>query len=243
MAPQRVRLDQLLVDLGLEPSRHQARGRIMAGDVRIGDRVVDKPGAQVPVDARPTLRERPRFVSRGGEKLAGALSALDVDPSGLSCLDAGASTGGFTDCLLQAGARSVVAIDVGYGQFAASLRDHPAVRLIERTNFRTLERPPELEAVELATADLSFISLVKVMPRLREWIGPGGRGLVMVKPQFELERRLVGSGVVRDPELRERAVQGVRVAAAAAGFRVIGESDSVLPGPKGNLERFLLLQG
>jgi len=216
----------------------------MAGDVRIGDRVFDKPGAQVPADTQPVLRERPRYVSRGGDKLAGALAALGIDVRGRSCLDAGASTGGFTDCLLQSGARSVVAVDVGYGQFALSLREDPRVRLIERTNFRHFGLSPELEPVEFATADLSFISLTKVLHRLREWTVPGGQVLVMVKPQFELARHLVGSrGVVRDPELREQAVQNVRSSAAEQGLEPLSESDSVLPGPKGNLERFLLLQG
>jgi len=238
-----VRLDQLLVDLGLETTRQRARGRILAGDVRIGDRIFDKPGTPVPLDVEPILRERPRFVSRGGEKLAGALDALRIDPAGLECLDAGASTGGFTDCLLQRGARHVIAVDVGYGQIAASLRADPRVQLIERTNFRHLARAETQEPVDLLTADLSFISLEKVLPRVVEWLRSPGQALLMVKPQFELERGQVGAGgVVRDPELRKRAVDRVRAAAEEQGFSVLGEAESVLPGPKGNLEHFLHLQ-
>jgi len=242
MARVRVRLDQLLVDLGLEPTRHRARGRILAGDVRIGDRVVDKPGLAVPEDAMPTLRERPRFVSRGGDKLAGALAELALDPRDLECLDAGASTGGFTDCLLQHGARSVIAVDVGYGQLAGQLRADSRVRAVDRTNFRHFARPDDIGPVDLLTADLAFISLVKVLPRVLEWVRPSGRALLLVKPQFELERGQVGDGVVRDLELRLLAVERVRQAAQSLGFRALGECESVLPGPKGNRERFLLLE-
>jgi len=237
-----VRLDQLLVDLGLEESRQRARGRILAGDVRIGDRVLDKPGTPVPADAVPVLRERPRFVSRGGEKLAGALDHLEVDPAGLRCLDAGVSTGGFSDCLLERGARAIVAVDVGYGQIAPRLREDPRVQLFERTNMRHFARPADIDPVDLATGDLSFISLCKVLPRLVEWVRPAGRLLLLVKPQFELERGQVGGGVVRDPALRRAAVGRVAEAARALGLRERGGCDSVLPGPKGNVEHFLLLE-
>jgi 23S rRNA (cytidine1920-2'-O)/16S rRNA (cytidine1409-2'-O)-methyltransferase len=238
----RVRVDQRLLELGLESTRSRAQARILAGDVRLGDRVLDKPGHLVPADAPLELRERPRFASRGGEKLAGALDALQLDPAGLRCVDAGASTGGFTDCLLQRGARSVLAIDVGYGQLAARLREDPRVTVLERTNIRHFERPAGEARFDLVTADLSFISLRLVLARLADLAAPGGRLLLLVKPQFELEREDVGAGgVVRDPEKRREAVERVRAAGEALGLAPQGEAESVLPGPKGNREVFLLL--
>ncbi len=238
----RIRVDQRVVELGLESSRSRARARILAGDVRLGDRVLDKPGHLVAADAPLELRERRRFVSRGGEKLAGALDALQVDPAGLRCVDAGASTGGFTDCLLQRGAQSVLAIDVGYGQFAVRLREDPRVALLERTNVRHFELPAGEPRFDLVTADLSFISLRLVLPRLADLAVPGGRLLLLVKPQFELERGDVGAGgVVRDPDKRREAVERVRAAAAGLGLTCPGQAESVLSGPKGNREVFLLL--
>jgi 23S rRNA (cytidine1920-2'-O)/16S rRNA (cytidine1409-2'-O)-methyltransferase len=240
--PRRVRVDQRLLELGLESTRSRAQARILAGDVRLGDRVLDKPGHLVPADAPLELRERPRFASRGGEKLAGALDALQLDPAGLRCVDAGASTGGFTDCLLQRGARSVLAIDVGYGQLAARLREDPRVTVLERTNIRHFERPAGEARFDLVTADLSFISLRLVLARLADLAAPGGRLLLLVKPQFELEREDVGAGgVVREPEKRREAVERVRAAGDALGLAPQGEAESVLPGPKGNREVFLLL--
>ena len=239
----RVRLDQRVLDLGLETSRSRARGRILAGDVRAGDQVLDKPGQLIADDLDLTIAERPRFVSRGGEKLAGALDGFGIDPAGLRCADAGASTGGFTDCLLQRGALSVLAIDVGYGQLALSLRDDPRVTVRERTNLRHFALEPGEPAFDLVTADLSFISLRKVLEPLIALTRPGGQLLLLVKPQFELERQAVGSGgVVRDPEERARAAHEVATAAQDHGLVLRGESESVLPGPKGNLERFLWLE-
>jgi 23S rRNA (cytidine1920-2'-O)/16S rRNA (cytidine1409-2'-O)-methyltransferase len=185
--------------------------------------------------------EERRFVSRGGEKLAGALADLGVDPRGRSCLDVGASTGGFVDCLLQAGARRVVAVDVGYGQLAAGLRDDPRVAVLERVNARFLERGQLPHPVELVTIDVSFISARLVLPRLAE-VAPGAEVLVLVKPQFEVGRGQVGKGgVVRDPALRAEAVASVRGAAEALGYRAAGEVESRLAGPKGNREVFLWL--
>ncbi len=218
MASRRIRLDDLLVQLGLEPNKSRARGRILAGDVRIGDRVLDKPGTQV------------------------ALDALGIDPAGLACIDVGASTGGFTDCLLQRGARSVLAIDVGYGQLAMALRQDARVQLFERTNARSFALPDGMPPRDLLTADVSFISLVKLLPGFRGWLREGATALVMVKPQFELEPGLVGDGVVREPALRAQAVERVRAAALELGFRARGDAESVLPGPKGNREHFLWLE-
>jgi 23S rRNA (cytidine1920-2'-O)/16S rRNA (cytidine1409-2'-O)-methyltransferase len=241
VASPRVRLDQRLVELGLETTRARAQVRSQAGEVRLGDRVVDKPATLVPADAVPVLAQRNPYVSRGGEKLAGALDSLHVDPAGLRCADVGASTGGFTDCLLQRGAVSVFALDVGRGQLDAKLRADPRVESLERTNVRHFElgaRAP----FDLVTADVSFISLKVVLPRLRELVRPGGRLLVLVKPQFELERKAAPKGVVRDPELRARAVREVREAAEALGLVALGESESALAGPKGNREVFLLFE-
>lgn len=241
MAAPRVRLDQRLVELGLETTRARAQLRIQAGEVRLGDRVLDKPATLVAADALPVLAQRSPYVSRGGEKLAGALDALGLDPSGLRCADVGASTGGFTDCLLQRGAASVFALDVGRGQLDHKLRSDPRVESLERTNVRHFElglRAP----YDLVTADVSFISLKLVLPRLRALVRPGGRLLVLVKPQFELERRAAPKGVVRDPELRARAVREVREAAQALGLAPLGESESALAGPKGNREVFLLFE-
>ncbi len=238
----RKRLDELVVELGLESSRSRAQSRIRAGEVRIGDRVVDKPGTLVAADAVPVLRQKRRFVSRGGEKLAPALDLLGLNPEGLQVVDVGASTGGFTDCLLQRGAKSVLAIDVGYGQLDLRLREDPRVRVLERTNVRHFELPEGEEPFDLLTADLSFISLRLVLPRLIALVRPEGRLLRLVKPQFELQARDVGSGgVVRDAAKRDEAVRGVREACEAAGLRVQGEVESTVPGPKGNRERFLLL--
>jgi 23S rRNA (cytidine1920-2'-O)/16S rRNA (cytidine1409-2'-O)-methyltransferase len=241
--PGRRRLDQRLVELGLAETRSKAQGLILAGEVQVGGVVMDKPGTQVALDAPVLVRARSPYVSRGGEKLAGALAAFAFDPAGLRCLDAGASTGGFTDCLLQRGAASVLAVDVGYGQLAVKLRDDPRVRVVERSNVRHFELPPDVPALDLVTADLSFISLAKVLPRLASFARPGGHLLLLVKPQFELERGEVGSGgVVRDPALRDAAVARVRAAAEALALRALAEAESVLAGPKGNRERFLLLQ-
>ena len=243
MAKQRVRLDQRVVELGLEETRTRAQARILAGEVRLGDRVLDKPGTAVPADAELTLRARSPYVSRGGVKLAGALDAFRLDPEGLRCADIGASTGGFADCLLQRGATSVFALDVGYGQLAARLRGDPRVRVRERTNIRHFELESGEEAFDLVTADLSFISLRLVLPRLVALTRSGGRLLLLVKPQFELGRAEVGEGgVVRDLEKRLEASRLVRAAAEDLGLRFLAEAESVVAGPKGNRERFLLLE-
>ncbi|MFI5316682.1 MAG: TlyA family RNA methyltransferase [Myxococcota bacterium] len=239
MAAARVRLDQRLVELGLESTRARAQLRIQAGEVRLGDRVIDKPATLVAADAIPVLAQRARFVSRGGEKLSGALDSLAVDPHGLRCADVGASTGGFTDCLLQRGAQSVFALDVGRGQLDAKLRGDPRVESLERTNVRHFELG-ERAPFDLVTADVSFISLRVVLPRLHPLVRPGGRLLVLVKPQFELERKAAPKGVVRDPAQRARAVREVREAAEALGLVWRGEAESALAGPKGNREVFLL---
>jgi 23S rRNA (cytidine1920-2'-O)/16S rRNA (cytidine1409-2'-O)-methyltransferase len=238
-----MRLDERLVALGLESSLKLAQARILAGDVRLGDRVVDKAGTLVPADAQLVLKQKRPFVSRGGEKLAGAIAALGLQIAGLRCADVGASTGGFTDCLLQRGASHVLALDVGYGLLAAVLRGDPRVDVRERTNLRHFTLEPGRARFDLVTVDLSFISLRQLLPRLIALVRPGGRLLLLVKPQFELERSAVEpGGVVRDPALRARAAREVREAAEALGLVALGEVDSVLAGPKGNREVFLLLE-
>lgn len=237
------RLDERLVTDGLAESRSRAQALIMTGDVLVDDVPVDKAGTRVRDEAVVRVRgERRRFVSRGGEKLAGALEDLGVDPRGLRCLDVGASTGGFTDCLLQAGARSVVAVDVGHGQLHQKLRNDSRVHVHERTNARDLGREHVPEPLDLIVADVSFISLRLLLPRLSELAGDAEL-VLMVKPQFEVGRERVGrSGVVRDDALREEAVQGVTGKAEELGYELVQRADSRIFGPKGNREIFVRLR-
>lgn len=208
----------------------------------VDDVPVDKPGTRVRDGAQLRVRgPRSRFVSRGGDKLAGALEDLGIDPRDRVCLDVGASTGGFTDCLLQGGARRVVAVDVGYGQLAHRLRSDSRVSVLERTNARALEAAALPKDVDLITVDASFISASLLLPRLAE-LAPRAEILVLVKPQFEVGKQQVGKGgVVRDPGLRAAAVARIRKCAEQLGYRCAGEAESRLPGPKGNREVFLRL--
>jgi len=248
-APQRkstgrkIRLDALLVERALSESRTRAQSLILAGRVLVDDVPVEKPGTQVCADAALRVRGTTRvFVSRGGEKLAGALSDLALDPRGLDCLDVGASTGGFTDCLLQHGARRVVAVDVGYGQLHSKLRADPRVRVLERTHARELTSEQLGAPVDLVTVDVSFISLRLVLPALRA-LAPGAEFLVLVKPQFEVGKAQVEKGgVVRDEAKRAQAVASVRACAEGLGLEAAGEVESRLAGPKGNREVFVRLR-
>ncbi len=236
------RLDTLLVERGLAPTRNRASALIRAGAVLVDERPVDKPGTRVPADAALRLRGEPLpYVSRGGLKLAAGLDAFGVDPAGRCCADFGASTGGFTDCLLQRGAARVYAIDVGYGQLAWKLRQDPRVVVMERTNVRHLEGLPE--PVSLLVGDLSFISVVKVLPAMIGVMAPGADAVILVKPQFEAGREGVGKGgVVRDPAVRAAAVEGVLRACADRGFAVRGHVPSPVPGArKGNVEELVHL--
>lgn len=247
-AGSRVRIDTLLVDRGLAPSRERAQALVMAGVVVVGtehegERRVDKPGVRVATSAsvRVCGEDHP-YVSRGGLKLAAALDGFGVDCTGRVALDVGASTGGFTDCLLQRGAIRVLAVDVGYGQFAWRLRQDPRVVLYERQNVRHL-RPDRLPLIpELVVIDVSFISLALVLEPLRALCAPGAGVLALVKPQFEVGKGNVGKGgVVRDPALRREATHRVAAAATDLGYLVIGDLESPVPGPKGNIETFLHL--
>jgi len=226
----RKRLDVLLVERGLAESRAQAQALVLAGLVP----GYDKPGQQVADDAELEVAQPPRFVSRGGEKLAHALDVLDVDPKGKDCLDLGASTGGFTDVLLQRGAARVIALDVGYGQLHPRLRADGRVTVMERVNARHLVELPF--APELVTCDVSFISATRVMPPAIALAAEGWEALVLVKPQFEAGRADVPKGVVRDPEVHRRVLRDFCGAAARWGARVAGVVDSGHPGPKGNRE-------
>jgi len=243
----RLRLDAELVRRGLARSRDQAAGLIAAGRVEVGGTAAAKAATQVAVDAAITVREAgagPEYVSRGGHKLAGALAAFTgLTVAGRRCLDAGASTGGFTEVLLAAGAAEVVAVDVGYGQLAWSLRSDTRVTVLDRVNVRALRPEQVAPPPELVTADLSFISLALVLPALAACAAPDADFVLMVKPQFEVGKGNVGAGgVVRDPALRQSAVAAVAQAAAALGLGVAGVTPSPLPGPSGNVEYFLWLR-
>jgi 23S rRNA (cytidine1920-2'-O)/16S rRNA (cytidine1409-2'-O)-methyltransferase len=241
----RARLDAELVRRGLARSREQAAALVSAGRVQVRGTAARKPAALVDLADPVRIVDigADEYVSRGGHKLAGALDAFGVPVTGRRCLDAGASTGGFTDVLLRAGAAEVVAVDVGYGQLAWSLRTDERVRVLERTNVRTLEAAAIGGPVALTVADLSFISLRLVLPALVGCTEPDGDLLPMVKPQFEVGRQRVGSGgVVRDPDLRCEAVLAVADAAARLDLGVAGVVRSPLPGPAGNVEFFLWLR-
>jgi 23S rRNA (cytidine1920-2'-O)/16S rRNA (cytidine1409-2'-O)-methyltransferase len=232
----RKRLDVLLVERGLAESRAQAQALVLAGLVPGHD----KPGQQVEEDAELEVERPPQFVSRGGEKLAHGLEALGVDPTGLDCVDVGASTGGFTDVLLQRGAARVVALDVGYGQLHPRLRADSRVTVLERTNARTLAELPF--APQLVVCDVSFISVRLALPPVLRLCAPQWQAIVLVKPQFEAGRAEVGKGgVVRDLEVRRRVLREVAEAALSWEAGVRGVVDSGLPGPKGNRETFLHL--
>jgi 23S rRNA (cytidine1920-2'-O)/16S rRNA (cytidine1409-2'-O)-methyltransferase len=228
--------------LGLADTRSRAEALIRTGRVLVDDRPIEKPGTPVAADAEIRVRggER-RYVSRGGEKLAPALAHFAIDPTGCVCADIGASTGGFTDCLLQHGAAHVIAIDVGYGQLSATLRNDSRVTVRERENARELAAGGLPAETRLVTVDVSFISVRLILPGLR-CAAPDAEVLVLVKPQFEVGREQVGrGGVVRDDGLRHAALASVREAAAALGYPARGAVDCEVPGPKGNREIFLYL--
>jgi 23S rRNA (cytidine1920-2'-O)/16S rRNA (cytidine1409-2'-O)-methyltransferase len=229
------RLDLLLVEQGLADSRQQAQRLIMAGQVTVGNRVVDKPGTRVADDAHVSVRGGLPYVSRGGLKLAAALDAFGLDVRGLIVADVGASTGGFTDCLLQRGAERVYAIDVGYGQLAWTLRQDRRVIAMERTNARYLESLPE--EVDLVTADVSFISLKLILPVALGWLRVGGEIVALIKPQFEAGREQVGKGgVIRDPAIHRRVLEDLSSWAEAEGLALAGMIPSPITGPAGNVE-------
>ena len=236
----RVRLDVALVERGLLPTRARAQAAIVAGSVRVDGRTADKPSMQVDQDADIQMTERPPFVSRGGEKLAGALDDFDIDVTGCHVLDVGASTGGFTDCVLKRGAASVIAVDVGYGQLDWSLRNDPRVTVMERTNARHLVPGDIPYRPDLVVCDVAFISVATVWPAIAPLMADAYRAVILVKPQFEVGRARVGSGgVVRDPEAHRDAIMHVAHAMNAGGAIIRAIASSHLRGPKGNREFFV----
>jgi 23S rRNA (cytidine1920-2'-O)/16S rRNA (cytidine1409-2'-O)-methyltransferase len=237
------RADVLLVERGLAPSRERARALVLAGKVYAGSQRVDKAGDSLAVDAALSVRgEDHPFVSRGGVKLAGALDAFGLDPSGQRVADFGASTGGFTDCVLSRGAARVYAIDVGYGQLHDRLRRDPRVVVMERTNARHLQAGALPELVDWIVIDASFIGLAKLLPAALALLRPGGEIVALVKPQFEVGRAAVGKGgVVRDEQARSAAIERVVSDAVALGFEFRNQADAVLAGPEGNREHFIWL--
>jgi 23S rRNA (cytidine1920-2'-O)/16S rRNA (cytidine1409-2'-O)-methyltransferase len=239
----RVRIDSLLSQRGIFPSRSRAAASVLAGDVRLpGGRRVEKPGELVPEDVELEVTERPQFASRGGTKLANALDQLGLEVAGRHALDVGASTGGFTDCLLQRGVSAVTAVDVAYGELDWRLRSDERVTAIERKNARFLESHELPYPPDLIVIDVSFISLTKVLPAVLGSADERFDCLALVKPQFEAGRGQVGKGgVVRDPAVRRQALVGVGRAALKLGVSVLAYASSGLPGPKGNRETFIWL--
>ncbi|MGB9758015.1 MAG: TlyA family RNA methyltransferase [Candidatus Bipolaricaulaceae bacterium] len=234
------RLDLVLVERGLAPSRAKAQALILAGQVRVDGVLVDKPGAAVSPAAHIELLSSPRYVSRGGEKLAAALQAFGIDPTGKVCLDIGASTGGFTDCLLQHGARKVYAVDVGRGLLHWKLRNDPRVVVKEGLNARYLRFEDIGEEVDLVTIDVSFISLRLILPRLSGLVRPDGVVLPLVKPQFEAGRAKVKKGVVRESQIHRDVLESLaKFVEEELNWSVVDSVPSPLLGPKGNREFFL----
>src|SRR5437868_11378077 len=238
--PKKTRLDIFLVDRGFFPSREQAQRAIMAGEVRVGESVVDKASAQVAPDATVLVDPGSRYVGRGGLKLEGALRHFGISVAGMTALDIGASTGGFTDCLLQQGAKKVYAIDVGHGQLAWKIRSDPRVVVREKLNARFLTGTDIPEAIDLCVIDVSFISLTLILPNAFELVTPNGMVLALIKPQFELEASDVGrGGIVRDAALHEKAREKIRQFVLTAGHEVVGIVPSQITGTDGNQEFFI----
>ncbi len=236
----KIRLDQALVERAFYQSREQAQRAIMAGQVRIGEQVAQKPSILVGPEVMIATAAAPRFVGRGGLKLEGALDFFGIDVSDQIAVDIGASTGGFTDCLLQRGARKVYAIDVGHGQLAWKIRNDPRVTVFEKTNARAISPSLISEAANICVIDVSFISLTLILPNAFQLVTPSGMVLALIKPQFELERSDVGrGGIVRDASLHEKAQGKVVSFVEASGHEVIGLAPSVVAGADGNREFFI----
>lgn len=241
--PKRARLDTFLVDHGFFSSREQAQRAIMAGEIKVGDAVVDKASVKVASDAAISVRLAAPFVGRGGVKLEGALTHFGLEVNGLTALDIGASTGGFTDCLLQHGVVKVYAIDVGHGQLAWKIRNDPRVIVREKLNARFLRWADVPGPIDLCVIDVSFISLTLILPNAFELVTPNGMILALIKPQFELQASDVGrGGIVREPALHEKAQEKVRDFALEAGHEVMGIVPSAITGTDGNQEFFICVR-
>jgi 23S rRNA (cytidine1920-2'-O)/16S rRNA (cytidine1409-2'-O)-methyltransferase len=237
----KTRVDVLLVDKGLCSSRSRAQALVMAGRVYNGDKRIEKPGTQVSVDIELSVKAGQAYVSRGGDKLAFALDDLGLTPAMATCVDVGASTGGFTDCLLQRGARKVYAVDVGQGQLADKLRRDPRVVCREGINARYLAASDFDEPIDWVVVDASFIGLEKLSGAIAQILRTGGQLVALVKPQFEAGREQVrrGKGVISDPEVRRQAIARAVSSVGDAGFELVSQCDCRVPGPKGNVEHFL----
>ena len=237
----KTRLDQLLVDNGLVPNQSKAQALIQLGKVLVNEVVIEKPGNRFKTDVTIRIRgQNQRFVSRGGEKLDGALAHFNIDCTDLIAADIGASTGGFTDCLLQRNAAKIYAIDVGYGQLAWKLRQHPSVIIMERCNARHLESLPE--PVDLIVGDVSFISITKILPAMIRIAAPDALGVLLIKPQFEVDRTGTVGGLVKDPRIRQAAIDRVTAEFESAGCKIIGHVASSIAGAKkGNIEELVCL--
>jgi 23S rRNA (cytidine1920-2'-O)/16S rRNA (cytidine1409-2'-O)-methyltransferase len=239
----KARIDQTLIERGFFESREQAQRSIMAGAIRVGEQLITKPAAMIDVDASISVAESPQFVSRGATKLSGALDFFKLDVRDKVALDIGASTGGFTDCLLQRGAAKVFAVDVGRGQLAWKIRNDPRVVVLEKVNARFLSREQIPQLVDLCVIDVSFISLTLILPRAFELITPDGVILALIKPQFELQRKDVGrGGIVREPALHEKAQQKIVNFVKEADYRVVGLVPSAITGTDGNQEFFICIR-
>ncbi len=240
----RKRLDMLVMDRGLATSRERAKALIMAGDVYVDNQKADKPGDLYPEEAHVECRSSGlRYVSRGGLKLEKAIAAFRIELCGLTCMDIGASTGGFTDCMLQNGAKRVYSVDVGYGQLAWQLRNDSRVVNLERTNARYLSREQVPEDIGFFSVDVSFISLALVLPAIRKLLSEKGRGVCLIKPQFEAGREKVGKkGVVREPAVHMDVIEKITGFAINNGFSVLGLDFSPVKGPEGNIEYLILLE-
>ena len=243
MSKKKARADQTLVARGFFESRERAQRAIMAGEVRVGEDLISKPSALIDINAAISIAESPQFVSRGALKLSGAVDFFKIDVQSKVALDIGASTGGFTDCLLRRGAAKVFAVDVGRGQLAWRIRNDPRVVVMEKVNARFLARQHVPQDVDLCVIDVSFISLTLILPRAFELIAPDGVILALIKPQFELERKDVArGGIVRDPALHEKAQQKIVKFVEEAKFQVVGAVPSAITGADGNQEFFICIR-
>ncbi|PYL27846.1 MAG: TlyA family rRNA (cytidine-2'-O)-methyltransferase [Verrucomicrobia bacterium] len=239
----KARIDQTLVERGFFASRERAQRAIMAGEVRVGDRVFAKAAELIEIDAPISIVQPPQFASRGALKLGGALDFFGVEVKGKTALDIGSSTGGFTDCLLQRGAAKLFAVDVGHGQLAWKLRNDPRVTVMEKVNARFLSRDDIPEVADLCVIDVSFISLTLILPRAFELIAPEGMILALIKPQFELQRKDVGrGGIVRELALHEKAQQKIVKFVEEANYHVVGLVPSTITGTDGNQEFFICIR-
>ncbi len=239
----KARLDNVVFDKGLAESREKARALILEGSILVNGIVVDKAGAQVRPDDLISAQSKMPFVSRGGQKLAHALTTFSISVAGKTTMDVGASTGGFTDCLIQNGASKIYAVDVGYGQFSWKLRNDPRVVLMEKTNIRYLDHEKVPEQVDMAVIDVSFISLLKVIPKVLDFLKIPGEIIALIKPQFEAGRKDVGKGgVVRDENTRIEVVERIKVESVKMGLQIAGTTPSPIRGPKGNVEYLIYLK-